>query len=179
MTSNKAKFQEVSQLLEGRGVQLEWQEAEYPEVQADRLEDVVREALAWLAPRYGDGLAVDDSGLFIRSLAGFPGVYSSYAFRTLGNDGILTLLDGVRDREATFETCIGLLEDGESFVFHGASHGTIANRKRGSGGFGFDPIFLPDGSTRTFAEMTSSEKNAISHRGRAAEALAAHVRKGG
>ncbi len=88
--------------MEEERVQLEWLEAEYPEIQADRLEDVVREALAWLAPRYGDGLAVDDSGLFIRSLAGFPGVYSSYAFQTLGNDGILALLDGVTDRGATF-----------------------------------------------------------------------------
>ncbi|MEE9593581.1 MAG: non-canonical purine NTP pyrophosphatase, partial [Thermoplasmata archaeon] len=93
-----AKFQEISQLLEDAGVQLEWLEAVYPEIQADRLEDVVKEALAWLAPRYGDGIAVDDSGLFVEGLAGFPGVYSSYAFQTLGNDGILALLDGVTDR---------------------------------------------------------------------------------
>ena len=179
MTSNEAKFQEISQLLEEEGIQLEWLDVEYTEIQADRLEDVVREALAWLAPRYGDGLAVDDSGLFIRSLAGFPGVYSSYAFQTLGNDGILTLLDGVRDRRAIFETCIGLLEDGESLVFHGQARGTIAGRRRGPGGFGFDPIFVPDGSSRTFAEMTRSEKTAVSHRGRAAQALAEHVRKGG
>ncbi len=166
-------------MLEEEGVQLEWLEAEYPEIQADRLEDVVREALAWLAPRYGDGLAVDDSGLFIRSLAGFPGVYSSHAFQTLGNDGILTLLDGVTDRGATFETCIGLLESGKSLVFHGESRGTIADRQRGSGGFGFDPIFVSTDSAQTFAEMTRSEKNAVSHRGRAARALAEHVRKGG
>jgi XTP/dITP diphosphohydrolase len=143
------------------------------------LEDVVREALAWLAPRHGDGLVVDDSGLFIRSLAGFPGVYSSYAFRTLGNDGILALLDGATDRGATFETCIGLLEGSESLVFHGKARGNIADRQRGSGGFGFDPIFVPTDSSRAFAEMTRSEKNAVSHRGQAARALAEHVRKGG
>jgi XTP/dITP diphosphohydrolase len=178
VTSNEAKFQEVSQVLAEKGVRLEWLEAEYPEIQADRLEDVVREALAWLASHFGDGMMVDDSGLFIRGLGGFPGVYSSYVFHTLGNAGILSLLDGVTDRGATFETCIGLLVGGETLVFHGEAGGSIANREQGSMGFGFDPIFVPEGSSRTFAEMTRSEKNAVSHRGRAAEALAVHMQKG-
>lgn len=179
MTSNEAKFEEVSLLLEDKGIRVERLQADYPEVQADRLEDVVQEALTWLASRYGAGIVVDDSGLFVRSLAGFPGVYSSYVYRTLGCDGILTLLEGVRDRGATFETCMGLYDGGENLVFHGESRGIIAERRRGEGGFGFDPIFVPIGSSRTFAQMTRKEKNAVSHRGRAAEALAAYVRKGG
>ncbi|MFQ6013502.1 MAG: non-canonical purine NTP pyrophosphatase [Thermoplasmata archaeon] len=162
-------------LLKERGVPLGLVQAEYPEVQADRLEDVVRAALDWLAPRHGDGLVVDDSGLFVRSLGGFPGVYSSYVFRTLGCDGLLALLDGVRDRGATFATVLGLREGGENRLFPGRCRGTITEGRRGRAGFGFDPIFVPVGSSRTFAEMTWAEKNAMSHRGRAADALAAHL----
>ncbi len=175
MTSNEAKFREVSLLLEGRGVELDLLRTEYPEIQADRLEDVVDAALGWLAPIYGDELVVDDSGLFVRGLAGFPGVYSSFVYRTLGCGGILRLLEDVPDRGATFQTVLGLRKGGENHLFGGKIGGTIAQEPRGSEGFGFDPIFVPEGSSRTFAQMTPAEKNAVSHRGRAADALAGHL----
>ncbi len=175
MTSNEAKFREVSLLLEGRGVELDWLRTEYPEIQADRLEDVVDAALGWLAPVHGDELVVDDSGLFVRGLAGFPGVYSSFVYRTLGCGGILRLLEGVPDRGATFQTVLGLRKGGENHLFEGKVEGTIAQESRGSEGFGFDPIFVPEGASRTFAQMTRAEKNAVSHRGRAADALAGHL----
>ncbi|MCJ2555098.1 MAG: XTP/dITP diphosphatase [Candidatus Thermoplasmatota archaeon] len=175
MTSNEAKFREVSLRLEGRGVELDLLRTEYPEIQADRLEDVVNAALGWLAPVYGDELVVDDSGLFVRGLAGFPGVYSSFVYRTLGCGGILRLLEGVPDRGATFQTVLGLRKGGENHLFVGKIEGTIAQESRGSEGFGFDPIFVPEGASRTFAQMTHAEKNAVSHRGRAADVLAGHL----
>lgn len=123
----------------------------------------------------GDYL-IDDSGLSIDALGGFPGVYSSYAYKRLGSAGILKLLAGSRDRGASFETAFLLRQGGSHEVFHGTTRGTIADRERGSGGFGFDPIFLPEGATKTFGEMTLAEKNAVSHRARAVDALIAHLR---
>lgn len=132
-------------------------------------------ALAWLEPRLGGGILVDDSGLFVSALQGFPGVYSSYVFRTVGCDGILRLLADAGDRGATFRACFGLLEDGVSRVFEGACSGRIAPKMRGEAGFGFDPIFVPEGEGRTFAEMTLAEKNALSHRAQAVAALVRHA----
>lgn len=175
MTSNEPKFREVSVLLKERGVELDFLQATYPEVQAERLEEVVGPALDWLAPLHGDDLVVDDSGLFVRALAGFPGVYSAYVYGTLGCDGILRLVDATSDRRAAFQTVLGLRTGGENRLFRGSCEGTIAQEPRGSAGFGFDPIFVPEGSSRTFAEMTRTEKNAVSHRGRAADALANHL----
>ncbi|MFQ5919067.1 MAG: XTP/dITP diphosphatase [Thermoplasmata archaeon] len=179
VTSNEAKYREVSLLLRERGVDLEFLQTEYPEVQADALEEVVEAALDWLAPLHGNDLVVDDSGLFVEGLAGFPGVYSSYAYRTLGGEGILRLLEGVPDRGATFQTVLGLRRDGVNHLFPGRCEGTIAPVAKGNEGFGFDPIFIPQGASRTFAQMSRAEKNAVSHRGRAANALADHLMAGG
>lgn len=171
MTTNRSKFAEVSSLLHRRGIDVEQLNVSYPEVQADHLRDVVLYALEWLAPRYGDDLLIDDSGLFIEALKGFPGVYSSYVYRTIGCRGVLTLLHRRDRRNATFEACFGLLRDGVPHVFEGRCRGTITTEERGTGGFGFDPIFVPEGDQRTFAEMSMEEKNAVSHRGRAVEEL--------
>ncbi len=121
---------------------------------------------------------MDDSGLFVRALDGFPGVYSSYAFRTLGCPGLLRLVEDETDRAATFRTSFGVLEKGGPTVLEGVCHGSLAEEERGEGGFGFDPIFVPEGETRTFAEMDVEEKNALSHRGRAVAALAQHLAGG-
>ncbi len=175
VTSNDAKFREVSKMLRERGIQVDRFRTSYPEVQGDTLREVVVSALEWLSPRLGDDLLVDDSGLFIRPLLGFPGVYSSYVYRTIGCGGVLRLLQGTRDREATFEACFGLLTGGRSVVFKGHCPGAIVEEERGLEGFGFDPIFVPRGHTRTFAEMSLTEKNAISHRGRVAEELVRYL----
>lgn len=178
MTSNDAKFREVSRALKERGIEVEQLRVTYPEVQADTLKEVVLWALEWLKPHYGDDLLVDDSGLFIRSLRGFPGVYSSYVYRTIGCRGVLKLLRDEVDRQAAFEACFGLLRGQEALIFEGRCRGAIAREERGSGGFGFDPIFIPEGYSRTFAEMSLEEKNAVSHRGRAVEELARFLKEG-
>ncbi len=142
----------------------------YPEIQADTLEEVVEHALDELkgyAP-----LVIDDSGLFIDALKGFPGVYSSYVMRTLGCAGILKLMDGTENRNARFECIIGCMDaGGDTRIFKGTVHGDIAPEARGKQGFGYDPVFIPWDYHKTFAEMSTKEKNGISHRGRATEAL--------
>lgn len=172
VTSNEEKFREVARLLRARGVEVDHLGVAYPEVQGDALEEVVSAALGWLGRRHEDDLLVDDSGLFIQSLKGFPGVYSAYVYRTLGCEGVLKLLEGTEDRAAVFEACLGLRRGDGTHLFHGRCAGSIAHEVRGTGGFGFDPVFVPEGHDRTFAEMIVEEKNAVSHRGRAADALA-------
>ncbi len=154
------------------GYELEHIKTSYPEIQADTIEETIVPGLRWLIEQYNRPMMIDDSGLFIDALKGFPGVYSSYAFRTVGCDGILRLMKGVDDRSAKFECCIGFLKPGsEPFIAKGVSKGSISRRKAGSGGFGFDPVFVPEGYLKTFAQLEMSEKNRISHRGRAIEAL--------
>jgi len=97
-------------------------------------------------------------------LGGFPGTYSAYVFGTLGCEGILRLIEGQEDRSARFISSIAYVEpDSEVRVFTGIVSGSISHEMRGSGGFGYDPIFVPDGHDRTFAEL-GDEKNQLSHR---------------
>lgn len=148
----------------------------YPEIQADRLEKVVRFAATVLDDQIRGNYVIDDSGLFVDALGGFPGVYSAYVYKRLGCGGLLKLMDGLPARGATFETVFLLRQGGAHEVFHGETRGTLADAPRGTGGFGFDPIFVPDGASRTYAEMSLAEKNTVSHRGRAVAALLAHLR---
>lgn len=118
----------------------------------------------------------DDSGLEIDALNGEPGVYSARYAGEHGNhaanmDKVLEKLKDETNRKARFRTVISLLLDGREIFFEGTVEGTIRYERSGSGGFGYDPIFQPDGYDVTFAEMTMAEKNAISHRGRAVEKL--------
>ena len=180
VTTNPGKFREVSAKLAPLGVRLRRRDRAVPEVQADRLEDVVRFGARVLASEVPGEFLIDDSGLFVDALGGFPGVYSSYVYRTIGPAGVLSLMRGRAERTARFETVFLLGARGRTpRVFRGVCEGTIARRPRGRGGFGFDPIFVPRGHRRTFGEMSLAEKNAMSHRARAAEALARHLRRRG
>lgn len=175
VTTNAGKFREVAARLADANVRIVHEDRSYPEIQADRLEKVVRFAATVLDEQIRGDYMIDDSGLFLDAFAGFPGVYSSYAFKRLGCRGILRLLEAERSRAATFETVILLRQGMEHEVFHGECRGTIADAERGASGFGFDPIFVPEGAGKTFAEMTLSEKNALSHRARAVDGLARHL----
>lgn len=158
--------------MKEHGYELDHIKISYPEIQADRLEDTIVPGLEWLLQRYDRPLMMDDSGLFIDALKGFPGVYSSYVFRTLGCDGILNLMEGVSDRSARFECCIGFVRPGSKpHISKGVAKGRISEEKAGSGGFGYDPIFVPEGYSKTYAQIEVAEKNGISHRGRAIEAF--------
>jgi XTP/dITP diphosphohydrolase len=122
----------------------------------------------------------DDSGLQVDALDGEPGVYSARYAGKHGNheaniDKILANLEGVDNRKARFITVISLLWDGKEYFFEGTVEGSIRHERSGEKGFGYDPIFQPDGYTVTFAEMSLDEKNRISHRARAVEKLVAFL----
>lgn len=176
VTTNEGKFLEVSQLLHAHRIELLRLHRSYPEVQSDSLQEVVAYAVEALAANVEGDFMVDDSGLFVEALHGFPGVYSAYAYRTMGVKGLLCLLADEDWRDARFETVFGLRHGGESRFFRGQCPGSLTREARGPGGFGFDPIFVPEGHERTFAEMATEEKNAVSHRGRAARALAGFLK---
>jgi len=171
VTSNPGKVEEARKYLEPLGVEVYQLRLSYPEIQADTLEEVAEYGAKWLAEKIEVPFFLDDSGLFVDALRGFPGVYSAYVYRTLGFSGILRLLEGETNRKAHFKSVIAYW-DGGLHTFTGRVDGEITTEPRGSGGFGFDPIFKPDGFDKTFAEMTTEEKNEISHRGRALKALA-------
>ena len=172
MTSNDGKFREISQQMVQHGYQLEHIKTSYPEIQADTIEETIVPGLHGLMEKFNRPLMIDDSGLFIDALKGFPGVYSAYVFKTVGCDGILRLMEGVKDRSARFECCIGfMIPGGMPSISKGVSKGSISKEKAGTGGFGYDPVFIPEGYSKTFAQLEIPEKNKISHRGRAIEAF--------
>jgi XTP/dITP diphosphohydrolase len=118
----------------------------------------------------------DDTGLEIEALNGRPGVHSArYAGENKNSDAnierVLEELNGIENRNARFKTVITLIIDGEQYIFEGIVNGRIIDEKRGTNGFGYDPIFIPENETRTFAEMELMEKNKFSHRARALEKM--------
>ena len=136
----------------------------------------------FLYDRTGESCFADDTGLEVDALNGAPGVYSARyageAKNSLDNMALLLKnMSGIQHRKARFRTVIALILDGKEYLFEGVVNGTIAEEPRGTAGFGYDPLFVPDGYSTTFAEMDSEAKNAISHRGRAVEKLAAFLLK--
>jgi XTP/dITP diphosphohydrolase len=124
----------------------------------------------------------DDSGLIVDALNGEPGVYSARYAGEHGNHAaninkVLEKLKGVEDRKARFKTAISLIWNGNEHLFEGIVEGTIRRQPVGGGGFGYDPIFQPDGYNITFAEMSLEEKNKISHRAKAMEKLITFLNK--
>jgi len=168
VTSNSNKVAEAQKVLEKFGVKVvQVESAKKVELQLPSLAEIALRAarVAYLELRAP--LFVEDSGLFVEALGGFPGPYSSYVYKTIGIRGILKLMEGVGNRRAWFESAVALICPPFEKVFVGRVYGSIATEARGSGGFGFDPIFVPEGETRTLAEMSVEEKNAVSHRGKA------------
>ncbi|MCM1520572.1 MAG: non-canonical purine NTP diphosphatase [Lachnoclostridium sp.] len=130
----------------------------------------------WVKEHYGYDCFADDTGLMVDALDGAPGVYSArYAGpECIAADNVALLLDNLKDvddRSARFMTVIALVEGEDTHFFEGVVEGTITRSCEGSGGFGYDPVFRPDGFDVTFACMSNEEKNSISHRGRATEKL--------
>lgn len=158
-------------ILAGVSRDVEMLSIEYPEIQGESLKEVVLFGLKWLCQKIEGDILIEDSGLFIESLGGFPGVFSSYTYKTLGLGGVLRLMKSDRSRNAHFESCVGFLSEGETRTFSGQCEGEISEHERGAKGFGYDPIFIPRGEPRTFGEMDTDEKNRISHRGEAFQKL--------
>lgn len=160
MSSNKHKFDEAKNIVSKFGLKLKFLKSSLQEIQANTLEEIARHKALQAFSLYSKPVIVEDAGLFINALNGFPGPYSSYVFDTIGNAGILRMLDTQRD--AVFRSIIAYCE--RSSVVHLFSAdvaGTISEKELGIK-WGFDPIFIPSGKNKTYSQL--AEKNQISHR---------------
>ena len=169
-TTNANKLREASRIL---GVQLEGVALDLPEIQAlDVAEVAVRKARA-AHEALGEVVMVEDSGLVVEAWNGLPGALTKWFVSTVGSQGILDMLVDGRDRSARAVCAVAVAGLGETIeVFVGEVTGSLAPEPRGESGFGWDPIFVPEGETRTYAEM-GEDKHANSHRARAFEAARA------
>ncbi|MGE0018476.1 MAG: non-canonical purine NTP diphosphatase [Draconibacterium sp.] len=182
-TNNQHKLEELQALLGSKIRLLSLNDIgcteEIPEEQPT-LEGNASQKAFYVFNKFGYNCFADDTGLEIEALNGEPGVYSA---RFAGEekspqanmDKVLRLMGKIKNRKARFRTVISLVIDGAETQFEGIVEGEILNAKQGDKGFGYDPLFMPAGFQKTFAEMDMSEKNGISHRGRAVEKLVQYL----
>ncbi len=176
LTKNRGKLREARTVLSKFGIEVEQLKEDREEIQSEDLEEIaihsIRNVKAHKLP-----IVVEDAGLFINALNGFPGPYSSYVYKTIGCRGILKLMKDVKNREAMFKSAVAYTDGKTMNVFIGKVEGVIAFEERGQEGFGFDPIFIPSGYNETFAEMGFERKCLISHRAKAFEAFGSWLLK--
>jgi XTP/dITP diphosphohydrolase len=168
-TGNVNKFMEARAILGSYGVAVGMLRLKGDEIQSDHLEEIASKSVQNAYNSSHLPIFVEDAGLFIDALNGFPGPYAAYVYKTIHNSGILKLLEGKNNRSAKFQSVIAYLDNQTPSprCFYGESSGAITpmeRREKGKSGFGFAPIFQPEGSGKTFAEMTITEKNGYSHR---------------
>jgi len=176
-TSSDHKYEEAREVLAEFGVELMRLSIDRIEIQADDPELIAEYSLRVLDVDVP--ILIEDAGLYIDKYFGFPGPYSSYALRTIDNEGILKLMEGEKERGARYLSAVAFRDGDTSVTFTGEVVGRIAEEMRGTNGFGYDPIFMPDeGDGRTFGEMSAAEKARISHRARAFRKLGEWLRAG-
>jgi len=184
-TNNKHKLEEVREILGKKFEILSLKDIncfeEIPETQ-NTIEGNASQKANYIYEKYKINCFADDTGLMIDALNGAPGVYSArYAGENCSYEDnvnkVLSELEGNTERNAYFKTVISLIINGKEYTFDGVVKGKITESKKGISGFGYDPIFLPEGKTKTFAELSSEEKNEISHRGIATRKLIAFLQK--
>ncbi len=181
ITSNRNKFLEINNMFRTslKHVKLKRADIKKIEIQSKNLEEIVRYAAEWILENtdFRKPFFIEDAGLFIDILNGFPGPYSHYVYETIGIDGVLRLLGDIEKRDAKFLSVIAFWDGHKVVTFIGEVTGKIARCPRGSHGFGFDPIFIPNESDKTFAEMDLNEKNLYSHRSKAAKKMIDYISK--
>ena len=188
-TNNAHKLAEIREMLAGTGIVVQSLadigcHDDIPETSAT-IEGNARQKAEYIYNKYGACCFADDTGLEVAALGGEPGVYSARYAGGEGHDSeanmakLLAKLDGKDDRRAQFRTVIALTQggDGGTIEFEGVVTGEITRERRGGEGFGYDPIFRPDGYAKTFAEMGHEEKNKISHRARAVAKLVEYLKR--
>lgn len=174
-STNQNKYREVQSILLARNIAVDFAQINLVEIQSDSLEEIAKEKVKSAFSQVGRPVIVEDDGLFIDALGGFPGQYSSYAFKTIGNEGILKLLAGSTNRSASFRSLIAFYDGGNLSIFEGRIGGMISSEIT-EGGWGYDPIFIPAGTDQTFAQL-GSRKNEYSHRKAALEEFARYCPK--
>lgn len=163
-SSNRNKYSEAKQILGSFGINLGFFRFEPVEIQSDSILDIARQKALDAYAKCKRPVMVEDAGLSIDGLGGFPGPYSSYVLKTVGNRRIVRLVGA--NRRAKFVSVVAFCDGPRPRLFEGVAAGTIARVPRGRG-WGYDPIFVPSGRNRTYAQM--NDKNKISHRFRALE----------
>ena len=186
-TNNAHKLGEVAQVVGDKFELVTLRECGITEDIPENEPTLEGNALAkarYVYSRTGLNCFADDTGLEVDALNGEPGVRSA-RYATDGHDDeankrlLLERMSGVEERGAQFRTAMALIMDGKEYLFEGVVRGEIALEQHGEGGFGYDPLFFPEGGELTFAQMSSEEKNAISHRGRAVRKLAEFLQQMG
>ena len=162
-STNEGKFNEIYLHLKSFKIDVEYVKFETVEIQSNNLEEIALDKSKEAYKKIGRPLIVEDTGLFIDSLKGFPGPYSSYALGTIGNQGILDLLLNRTNRSALFRSIVAYYDSNNNIAFCGDAKGTISSHIT-QGGWGYDPIFIPEGSAATYAELGITNKIGISHR---------------
>jgi XTP/dITP diphosphohydrolase len=169
-STNQNKYREVQSILSAHGIAVDFVQADLVEIQSDSLVEIAKEKAKSAFSKVGKPVIVEDDGLFIDALNGFPGQYSSYAFKTIGNAGILKLLAGSDNRSASFRSLIAFYDGKSLSISEGRVDGRISDTIT-EGGWGYDPIFVPAGTNLTFAQL-KDKKNEYSHRKKALEKFA-------
>lgn len=159
VTGNWAKIESAKKALEPLGYEIDNIKMETIEIQADDVEEVAKYSAKWASNELKCDVLKNDSGLFIEALNGFPGVYTHYADDTIGEDGILKLLEGIENRNAYFKEVLAYCEYGkEPITFVGITKGTIALEKSGEFGWSWDFIFIPEGEKKTLGCFPDDER---------------------
>jgi XTP/dITP diphosphohydrolase len=167
VTQNKHKIAELKPLFQEYGVSFETTTLEKFEIRSHDVEEIAIAAAKHAHAILNQTVVVDDTGFFVSALNDFPGSYAAYVLKTIGYQGILKLLENTEDRTAHFTTAVAFCDGVITKSFVGTMFGKIREHASGTGGFGYDPIFIPEGFSETYAELELSEKVAISHRTRA------------
>ncbi|MDP3765982.1 MAG: RdgB/HAM1 family non-canonical purine NTP pyrophosphatase [Nanoarchaeota archaeon] len=158
VTSNLGKVKEFKQILEPE-IKVEHIELSYPELRSDNPEEIARQSAQMLANKLKKTIVVEDSGLFINSLNDFPGTCSAYIHKRIGLKGIIKLMKGIKNRECIYKSAVAYCEPGKKpLSFLGEEKGRVAESIRGNYGFGHDPIFIPEGSNKTYGEIKNCEE---------------------
>ena len=185
-TNNAHKLEEIRAILGDRVEILSLNDinchADIPET-ADTLQGNAALKAQYIYKNYGLDCFADDTGLEVEALNGAPGIYSARYAGGEGHDSeanmkkLLSEMQDKDNRKARFRTVICLIEGGDEHFFEGIVNGSIIRERKGGAGFGYDPVFMPDGYSETFAEMGNDEKNKISHRARAVQKLCEYLNK--
>ena len=162
-TSNKHKFSESAQILTNQGIQIEHLDFRHNEIRSESIEEIATEAVQVAYKIAKKPVFVEDTGLFIDSLNGFPGTFSAWVNKKIGTSGILKLMSTIKVRDAEFRTCIAYHDGTMVHTFLGVCRGTISQKPLGTDGFGYDSIFIPESESETFAQNIGF-KNKLSHR---------------
>ncbi|MFX1587378.1 MAG: RdgB/HAM1 family non-canonical purine NTP pyrophosphatase [Promethearchaeota archaeon] len=183
ITTNNHKFNEIKKLFGNEKIPYHLKQLNFEtiEIQTESVRENASFKLNSAKSKVNCSCFVEDAGFFVDDpLNGFPGVYSSYVFKTIGNKGILRLINNFKQSKAHFIAIIALFFKplNKDFIFEGRIDGRVSEKLKGSGGFGFDPIFIPNKiPNKTFAELTIEEKNTVSHRGKAWKEMIRFLKK--